>query len=381
MVLPEGVVEGKALRIEGGRITRIVDEDTLAATNGSTPRLEGLTIFPGFIDAHIHGAVGVDVMEASAESLHHVARFLARNGVTAWLPTFVPAPDEDYARAIGEITSLLQDQNMLPAAARALGVHYEGPFVNEKQCGALRVQFFRTFRSPSDVDGLLRIGVEGAVHMITLAPEVKGGIELIAELSKRGWVVSIGHTRADVETLERARAAGARHMTHFPNAMSPLHHRAPGPIGWGLLHDEVSVDIIADGVHSDPLILELVLRCKRAERITLISDAVAPTGLGDGEYRVWGETIRVSDGRTSNERGSIAGSVITMRDAARMMSELGVSETDIARMAALNPARLLGIDGECGSIEEGKRADLVALDADGRVRLTLVGGSVAFGEV
>src|SRR3712207_774846 len=142
--------------------------------------------------------------------------------------------------------------------------------------------------------------------MMTLAPEVEGGVALVEELTRRGWVVSVGHTRAEVELLERARAAGARHMTHFLNAMPQLHHREPGPVGFGLTREDVTVDLIADGVHSDPLMLRLVVRCKTPDGISLISDAVAPAGLGDGEYRVWGETIRVERGRTRNERGSIA---------------------------------------------------------------------------
>jgi N-acetylglucosamine-6-phosphate deacetylase len=167
-------------------------------------------------------------------------------------------------------------------------------------------------------------------------------------------------------------------MTHFMNAMAPLHHRAPGPIGWGLLRDDVTCDVIADGIHVEPFMLRLVLKCKGIERISLISDAVAPTGLGDGVYQVWGGRIAVLRGRTSNERGSIAGSVITLSDAVRLMLQLGVSIADIARMAATNPARLLGVIEECGTIEEGKRADLVALDESGEVRLTIVGGRVAF---
>jgi N-acetylglucosamine-6-phosphate deacetylase len=162
--------------------------------------------------------------------------------------------------------------------------------------------------------------------------------------------------------------------------MSPLHHRTPGPIGWGLLNDKVGVDVIADGIHLDPLMLKLVLRCKSAARVSLISDAVAPTGLGDGDYDIWGETITVEDGRTRNARGSIAGSVITMLDAARLMLSLDVPAADVARMASGNPARLLGLDADYGSIEEGKRADLVALDKEGNVRLTLIGGRVAFEE-
>ncbi|HEU4597919.1 MAG TPA: N-acetylglucosamine-6-phosphate deacetylase [Pyrinomonadaceae bacterium] len=381
LVLPGGVTEGQALLVERGRIARLLaDEDGDAeAARAVVVELRGLTLFPGFVDVHIHGAVGVDTMEASAEDLHGVALFLARSGVTAWLPTLVPAPEEDYRRAVAAIGELMREQDtQRPPAARAVGVHYEGPFVNTRQCGALRTQFFRAYRELSDLDALATLDFPGAAHMMTLAPEVEGGVELVRELVARGWVVSIGHTRAGLSVLEAAREAGARHMTHFPNAMPGLHHREPGPVGWGLTDDRMSVDVIADGIHSDPLMLRLVLRCKTTERVSLISDAVAPAGLGDGEYNVWGETIRVAAGRTSNERGSIAGSVITMLDAVRMVRGLGLGESELARVASFNPARLLHLEGECGSIEAGKRADLTALDADGRVRLTLVGGRVAF---
>jgi N-acetylglucosamine-6-phosphate deacetylase len=380
VVTPSGVKEHAAVVVRGGRIARIYDGPKRIRRNSATVLdLDGLTLLPGFIDAHIHGSNGVDTMEANAKDLRRVARFLAANGVTAWLPTLVPAPVEDYRRAINAIEKLIREQDaQRTAAARAVGLHYEGPFVNERQCGALRTQFFRTFHNASDLDELPVLRSEGAAHMMTLAPEVEGGVELIRELSSRGWVASIGHTRADVDTLERARAAGARHMTHFLNAMSPLHQRAPGPIGWGLTTDDVSVDLIADRIHSDPLMLRLVLRCKTPERVALISDAVAPAGLGDGEYKVWGETISVRERRTSNARGSIAGSVITMLDAVCTVRALGLSETDIARVASLNPARLLGIENLCGSIETGKRADLTALDDAGHVRLTLVGGRLAY---
>lgn len=376
VVLPERVAEGVSVLVEDGRVARVL-EGGGGVPGARVIDLGGLTVYPGFIDVHIHGAVGVDTLEAGREELHRIALFLAREGVTAWLPTFVPAPDADYGRAVGAVEELMRAQGELPAAARAVGLHYEGPFVNERQCGALRTAYFKNYARGDELEALPTLGVEGAAHMITLAPEVEGGIRLIAELARRGWVVSIGHTRAGLETLESARAAGARHMTHFLNAMSPLHHREPGPIGWGLLQDDVTVDLIADGVHSDPLMLRLVLRCKTPGRVSLISDAVAPAGLGNGEYRVWGETITVEDGRTRNERGSIAGSVISMLDAARRVRALGLSETDVARVASLNPARLLRLEDVCGSIEEGKRADLTALDAEGNVRLTLVGGRTA----
>jgi N-acetylglucosamine-6-phosphate deacetylase len=379
IVLPERVIERAGLLVEDGRIARLLESSAESQSRiEATLDLEGLTLFPGFIDAHIHGSVGVDTMEADADDLHRVAVFLAQNGVTGWLPTLVPAPEDDYRKAARAVEQLMRKQETHTAAARVLGLHYEGPFINSAQCGALRPAYFRTFESAASVEELATINQSDAVHMITIAPEIEGGVELVAELKRRGWVVSIGHTRAGVPQLDSAYAAGARHMTHFMNAMSPLHHRAPGPIGWGLLRDDVSVDIIADGIHVDPLVLQLLLRCKTPKSLTLISDAVAPAGLGDGEYEIWGETITVAGGRTRNQRGNIAGSVITMREAVRMMRTLDASLIEVAQMAATNAARLLGVNQECGSIEEGKRADLAALDAHGNVRLTLVGGRVAF---
>jgi N-acetylglucosamine-6-phosphate deacetylase len=374
----DGLIESGAVLIDSGRIARVFESrtDQLPVVD-SVIDLDGLTLFPGFIDVHIHGAAGVDTMDASADELRRVSEFLARSGVTAWLPTLVPSAPEQYEHAVTVIEELIREQKVLPAGnprSRPLGVHYEGPFVNSEQCGALHREHFRTFSEVANLDSLPMIKIEDAVQLMTLAPEVEGGIDLIKELSRRGWIVSIGHTRATAEVLNQALQAGARHLTHFMNAMPVLHHRAPGPVGWGLTHDDVTCDVIADGVHLDPSILKLIMRSKTAERVSLISDAVAPTGLGDGEYQIWGETIRVINGRTQNAHGSIAGSVITMLDAVRMMLSLGVSESEVARMASLNPARLLRIDHDCGSIKEGKRADLVALNREGQLKLTIIGG-------
>ena len=379
LVRPDKIAEGASLMVEDGRIARIFEQGADTDTHSAeTFDLAGLILLPGFIDVHIHGAVGVDTMEADADDLHRVARYLAQNGVTAWLPTLVPGTFTDYERAVRAIEKLMHEQDgRAEGAARALGLHYEGPFINSAQCGALRPAYFRKFTAKDELDALAVLKDESAAHMITVAPEIDGGIALVGELARRGWIISIGHTRAGVDVLDLACEAGARHMTHFMNAMSPLHHREPGPIGWGLMNDRVSCDIIADRVHVNPLMLKLVLRAKTPARVALISDAVAPAGLGDGEYTIWGETISVIQGCTHNARGSIAGSVITMRDAVRTMLSLDVPLEDVALMASSNPARLLGVDRDYGSIEEGKRADLVALDAEGNVRLTLVGGRIA----
>lgn len=365
IVLEDRVLDNGSVVIDSGRISAVADGPT--SSDAETLDLSGLTLLPGFIDVHIHGAVGIDSMDATAEQFAELSRFLATQGVTSWLPTFVPASHEQFSRAIREIA-----KSMSAPGARVLGVHYEGPFVNTLQCGALHTEHFKTYSGPEDLAVLDAPG--DWVRMITLAPEIEGGVELVRELRERGWVISVGHTRATPEVLDQAFAAGARHMTHFMNAMSPLHHRAPGPIAWGLAHDGVTFDVIADGVHLDPFMLRLLLKIKSAGGLSLISDAIAAAGKGDGDYRIWGETITVKNGRTGNASGNIAGSVITMLDAARFMHSLGVSYVELARMASLNPARLLGLDRECGSIEIGKRADLIAVDDQWNVKLTLVGG-------
>jgi len=384
LVLPEGEIERGAILIENGRIHEVLAIETAGRARGDEQvDLTGLTLFPGFIDVHIHGAAGVDTQAAVPSDLDRVSHFLATQGVTGWLPTLVPAPVVDYARAISVIEEVTKERAgclRSQLGARILGVHYEGPFVNSHQCGALRSQFFRSFSGTKDLDDLPQLDDEHAKHLMTVAPEIVGGVELVRELTRRGWIVSLGHTRAEFDLLDQAFAAGARHMTHFMNAMSPLHHRAPGPIGWGLSRDEVTCDFIADGIHLDKQMLRLLLKLKGSDRLSLISDAVAAAGMGDGEYDIWGETITVKDGRTSNARGTIAGSVITMLDAVRLMLSLGASEVEVARMAATNPARLLGIDQECGSIEEGKRADLVGLDADRNVVVTMIGGEIVKSE-
>jgi N-acetylglucosamine-6-phosphate deacetylase len=367
IVLPDRVLEHGSVSIEDGKIVSLSEEIT---ANGMD--LSGSVLIPGFIDVHIHGSVGIDVMDASAEQLTEISIYLGSQGVTGWVPTFVPAADENYANAIDAIAQAAQNID----GARVLGVHYEGPFVNSAQCGALHTEYFKTYSSPADLDGL-PVPAAG-VRMITLAPEIDGGVDLIRELSSRGWVISIGHTRASLEVLDNALAAGARHMTHFMNAMAPLHHRAPGPIAWGLAHDDVTCDVIADGIHLDPFMLRLLMKVKGDRGISLISDAIAAAGKGDGDYQIWGETIAVKNGRTANAAGSIAGSVISMLDAVRLMRSLGFSWVELAKVASLNPARLLRIDSECGSIEVGKRADLVALNEAGDVQLTLIGGRTAF---
>ncbi len=362
--------EASTITVSDGRI---VDIGEKGAAEADTIDCTGLTLFPGFVDMHIHGAVGCDVNAADTDGLMEIATFLATHGVTSWVPTLVPDSDENYARVIATIDRLMEVQTAYPVA-QAVGVHYEGVFASEKMCGALRPEFFKTYTG-GELGSLpkLRTGV----HMMTFAPEIDGGVDLAADLDRNGWIASIGHTRASVEILDAAFEHGARHLTHFYNAMTGLHHRELGVVGWAFSKPDVGFDIIADGIHVEPRMLGFACQAKGATNVSLISDSVAPTGLGDGTYEIWGERVSVDAGRTRNERGSIAGSVITMLDAAKQMLSLGFSTSEVAMMASLNPARTLRIESTRGSVEVGKRADLVAIDRDGKVRFTLIAGAAA----
>lgn len=368
-----GKTENISLLIENAIITKIAKGKIDAE---KTINLGNSAICPGFIDIHNHGAVGVDVNAASADDLRKVSKFLAAQGVTAWLPTFVPDSTENYRKVIDAIDEVMETQDFEESepAARILGVHYEGVFANEKMCGALRPRFFKTFRNGDEIAQIPKL--KKGVHLTTLAPEVENGIELIEKLIEENWIVSIGHTNADPEILERAFTAGARHLTHFYNAMTGLHHRDVGVVGWALTKAGTTFDIIADGVHTHPQMLKFACAVKSPKNVSLISDSVSPTGLGDGDFEIWDEKISVANGRTRNERGSIAGSVITMLDAVRMMLSLGFSVPDVARMASANPARILGVDKSQGSLEAGKRADLVALDDEGNMKFVMIGGRI-----
>lgn len=370
-ILPTEKLGNANILVENGLISKI-STDQLKADEEID--LGSQRIFAGFIDVHIHGAVGVDTNEADVEGLQKVAEYLAKNGTSTWLPTFVPDSVETYQKVILAIDELMQIQNDLPLAQIA-GVHYEGVFANRQMCGALRPQFFKTFTG-TELDELPKL--KKGVHFTTYAPESEGGIELTKELMKQGWIASIGHTKADFATLEKACECGAKHLTHFYNAMTGLHHRDIGVVGWAMGRNDVTCDIIADGIHVHPKMLELAFKVKSPNHLMLISDAVAPTGLGDGNYQIWEENISVINGKTQNERGSIAGSVITMIDAVRTMLKIGISEVDVSKMASANPAKLLGIEKDFGSIEVGKTANLVALDSNDKVVLSLVNGHIAF---
>ena len=295
------------------------------------------------IDLHLHGAFGVDVQEAGPDDLDLLARGLLSRGVTGFLPTLVPAPLDRLAASSARLSAWIRSRREGDGrGAMPLGIHFEGPFVVAARCGALHTASFRDGARPEGLGAFLdAVGEIPGRAMTTLAPEIPGGVAIARELSRRGWVVSIGHTDADAAKLDEALAAGARHMTHFGNAMRPLHHREPGPVGWGLTTDGVTIDVIADLHHLSPGFLRLVLKCKGAGRVALVSDAVPPAGLPDGPYVVWGETLTLAGGAVRNAGGALAGSASLLDAAVGNLASLGLPAEEALRSACEVPARIL----------------------------------------
>lgn len=295
------------------------------------------------IDLHLHGAFGVDVLTADAAGLDRLALGLAARGVSGFLPTLVPLPLPELAAVVARLSAWIRAR--LPGDGRGalpLGIHLEGPFVSTARCGALHRDCFQDGSDPQRVDAFFEaLGNLPGRPMTTLAPEIPGGLDVVRAFVKRGFVVSIGHTDADTAVLDEALRAGARHMTHFGNAMRPFHHREAGPIGWGLVRDGVTVDVIADLHHLSPEMLELVYRAKDPSRVALISDAAPAAGLPDGPYTIWGETLTLQGGAIRNASGALAGSASLLDRCVANLVSIGIDQELAEASASEVPRRIL----------------------------------------
>jgi N-acetylglucosamine-6-phosphate deacetylase len=331
---------------------------------------------PGFVDIHIHGGAGIDVMRASAAETGKLDQFLATRGVTGYFSTTVAAPLDATCAALERIADAIENANtsqvnLMSGKARPLGIHLEGPFLSHKRRGVHPPENLLEPTLP--VFERLWQAARGQVRMMTIAPELPGALEVIAEAARRKICVSIGHSDADMNTSRAAVQAGARHATHTFNAMRPLDHREPGIIGETLTSDHLSADIIADGIHVAPEIIKLFLHEKGLDRSVLITDAISATGMPDGTYQLGPIQVQVKDGKcTSN--GSLAGSVLTMDRAVRNITKFaGWSLQHAVRAATLNPARTAGLNG-CGQIAAGTDANIILLSPEGDVLRTFARG-------
>jgi N-acetylglucosamine-6-phosphate deacetylase len=352
VVLPSGVVEGGRVTVEGSRI---------AAGTGPLPDdvvvdlAAGHTVVPGFVDIHNHGGGGASFTSGTAEDVLTGARTHREHGTTTLVVSTVTETMDALIRQAGLLSELVEQGDIA-------GIHYEGPFISPCRKGAHDEGLLRD-PDPADVRKLVE-AARGTAKMVTLATELPGGIDSVRLLADLGVIAAIGHTDATYEQTVEAIDAGATVATHLFNAMPPLGHRAPGPIA-ALLEDErITVELINDGTHLHPSVLELAFGTAGAGRVAFITDAMDAAGFGDGLYDLGPLKVQVVDGVARLvEGGSIAGSTLTMDTAFKRAVTLdGLSLPDTVRAVSTNPARLIGLADRVGSLEPGKDADLVVLD-------------------
>jgi N-acetylglucosamine-6-phosphate deacetylase len=316
---------------------------------------------PGFIDVHIHGAGGHDVMEGSAETLRVVTRKVSQYGTTSLVATTVTASTEQTLRAVEGIAAYIgQQHESNESRAEILGLHFEGPFISRERRGVHPSEWIQP-PSAATLDKFLKAAA-GNARMITIAPELLGAAPCIDAAREAGLVVSIGHTDATYEQARAAMARGARSATHVYNAMRPFSHRDAGVIGAVLTSPDINAELIADGVHVEEAAMKLLLLAKGAAHITLVSDGLSATGMPDGKYTLGGFEVTVSGGVCRNAEGILAGSTLTLDRALRNIVALGIPVSDAVRMLTLNPATLLGIEFKKGSLRVGADADILLLD-------------------
>lgn len=361
-------IRDAAIVVEDGRIASVGPREGLRLPAGATEQdARQFIAVPGFVDVHIHGAGGHDVMEATPTALRAVASTVARHGTTSILATTVTANPDDTCRSVDAIASFARGQKA-DSCAEILGVHFEGPFISHARRGVHPAEWIA---APS-VELLRRLlAAAGDMgRILTLAPELPGALELVAQARAAGLVVSMGHTDATCDQATAAINIGAAHAVHVYNAMRPFTHRDSGVLGAVLTSPQVTAELIADGVHVDEAAMRLLLAAKGTERVVLVSDATAATGMPDGVYRLGPFEVNVKDGVCRNAGGKLAGSTLTLDRALRVIRPLVAqpAPSNILRMATLNPARLLGLEKRKGVLAPGADADIVLLDDAWNVR-------------
>lgn len=356
--------------IENGRIAYIGNDEIIEPIFET----DGIVV-PGFIDEHIHGAGGADAMDGTVEALQTISEFLAREGTTGFLATTMTQSPENITNALKAVKKVREKGEY--KGAEVLGVHLEGPFISPKHVGAQPLEYVATpdaelFDKYNEASG-------NSIKIVTLAPEVEGGLGLVKHLSNIGVVASVGHTGGKYADVVNAVAAGATNVTHTYNAQTGLHHREAGVVGAAMLLDELNCEMICDTIHVSVPAIKLVIKNKPHDKYTLITDAMRAKGMPDGKSELGGQEVFVNNGEARLADGTLAGSVLKMNVAVKnLVEKAGVPLTDAIDFATYNPAKNIGVLNERGTIEVGKRADLTVLNSDFEVLYTLVNGKIVY---
>lgn len=374
LFMPDGTFRTGSLLLEDGLIAGV----TQGELPGDAERIDvsGCVVAPGFIDTHAHGALGRNFMEGSREAYATITRHMARGGVTSCLATTTSASLEDTLYALQYAASV--SRNPTPGEVQLLGIHLEGPYVNPAYRGAHLEPFVRP-PVMSELEAIWE-AAGSALRVATLAPEVPGGMEAVRYLHERGVNVSIGHSGASYDETKRALAGGACRATHLFCAMIPVHHRNPGAIPALFEAPDVYLELIVDGHHLHPSIVGMVVRQVASHRPVLITDSADVSGLPEGTYRRWkGMEVVVRDGQCRTVTGGLAGSIVRMdQSVKRLVEQVGLPLPQALRMASENPARSIGAFDRKGSLQSGRDADIVVLNDDLSVLLTIARGLIVY---
>jgi N-acetylglucosamine-6-phosphate deacetylase len=351
--------------IEGSTITAIGPRKEIMIPEGARlVEAPEATLVPGFVDVHVHGAGGHDVMAGDAEALDTIAETLARGGTTSFVATTVTAAPERLCASAQGIARHAKEQGgarrTSSPRAEILGIHYEGPFISAARRGVHPAEWIA--KPSAELFGRMLEAADGLARILTLAPEVAGGLDLVKDARDSGLVVSMGHTDATYEQAMAAIERGARHAAHVFNAMRPFSHRDTGVLGAVFTSPQVTAELIADGVHVDTAAMKLLLKAKTAGGVILVSDGTAATGMRDGKFRLGDFDVEVKGGVVRNAEGKLAGSALTLDRALRNILMLGVPMMEAVGMLTHQPARLLGLDKHKGALMAGADADLVLLN-------------------
>ncbi|KAA0965316.1 N-acetylglucosamine-6-phosphate deacetylase [Sporosarcina sp. ANT_H38] len=329
-------------------------------------------VVPGFIDVHIHGSSGFDVMDSTPEALNGLASALPREGTTSFLATTMTQSEEAISEALVNASLFNADKMQ----AEMLGVHLEGPFISAIRAGAQPIEHITTpsfslFEKWQALSG-------NRIKIVTVAPEVEDGLAFVEEVTASGVIASLGHTDATSDVVRSAVEVGASHVTHLYNQMSLFHHREPGVVGAAFLEDSLTVEIIVDLIHSHPKSVELAFRQKASNRIILITDAMRAKGLPPGTYDLGGQAVEVTHKDARLADGTLAGSILTMENAAKNMKSItNCTLSELVAMTSTNAADQLGLSHK-GRIEPGKDADITIIDGDWNVQMTICKGNIAY---
>jgi N-acetylglucosamine-6-phosphate deacetylase len=352
-----------AILIRDGVIESVGPRSGVTLPAGATEvQATDLMATPGFVDVHIHGAGGHDVMEATDEALKAVAKMIASHGTTSFLATTVTANPDAICKSSEGIAKYIGTQHLAAdSRAEVLGIHFEGPFISPVRPGVHPPEWIHL--PSADMLAKFIEAAGGHAQLITIAPELLGAMPCIEAARNAGLVVGMGHTDADYEQARAAIAHGVHHAIHVYNAMRPFSHRDSGVIGAVLTSPEVTAELIADGIHVEDIAMKMLLQAKGAAGVILISDGTAATGMPDGKYKLGEMEVTVSGGVCRNSEGKLAGSALTLDRSLRNIVKLGIPLGDALRMLTLNPAKLLGIEFKKGSLRASADADILLLDS------------------